>query len=450
MTEPVPARTSRVGAKRALLLLLAINLFNYLDRTVLNALSQPIRGYYQLSEEKFGYLTTVFLYAYMVGAPMLGMLAVRMSRWWLIAGSVTIWSLASGFTGLASGFTMLLIARILVGVGEAGYGPAAPALISDYFPPERRGRVMALFYLAIPVGSALGYIYGGQIFAWFGSWKLAFWLVVPPGLALAVLCLFMRDPGKFVTDEKKEAEPRPSFFQEVKTLFRIPSFLANTIAMTAMTFVIGGMSVWVPEYFTLRMLNQEGLAPFLALEPQTSFYQLAARRRDVLVGEVNFTFGLIVVGAGIFSTFLGGWVSDKLRGRIRGAYLAVSGAAILLAFPCILAMIWLDFPWAWWAVGGAVFFLFFNTGPANTALANVTTSPMRATAFAVNIFIIHALGDAISPPLIGWLARSMTWNDAFLLVSPLVLVASAVWFIGARYLADDEQRAKEMGPPVTP
>lgn len=450
MTEPVPARTSRVGAKRALLLLLVINLFNYLDRTVLNALSQPIRAHYELSEQKFGYLTTVFLYAYMIGAPLLGLLAVRMSRWWLIAISVTIWSLASGLTGFATGFTMLLIARILVGVGEAGYGPAAPALISDYFPPERRGRVMALFYLAIPVGSALGYIYGGKIFAWFGSWKLAFWLVVPPGLALAVLCLFMRDPGRFTVGEKKEAEPRPSFFQEVKALFRIPSYVANTIAMTAMTFVIGGMSVWVPEYFTLRLLTQEGLAPFLAFDPQTSLYQVAARRRDILVGEVNLTFGLIVVGTGIFSTFLGGWISDKLRGRIRGAYLAVSGAAILLSFPCILAMIWLDFPGAWWAVGGAVFFLFFNTGPANTALANVTSSPMRATAFAVNIFIIHALGDAISPPLIGWMARSMTWNDAFLLVSPLVLVASAVWFIGARYLADDEQRAREMGPPVTP
>src|SRR5688572_16864784 len=109
MTEPVPARTSRVGAKRALVLLLVINLFNYLDRTVLSALSAPMRTQFKLTEDQFGYLSTVFLYAYMVGAPVLGLLAARFSRWWLIAGSVAVWSLASGFTGLAGSFSMLIV-----------------------------------------------------------------------------------------------------------------------------------------------------------------------------------------------------------------------------------------------------------------------------------------------------------------------------------------------------
>ncbi len=445
MSETQPAQKSRVGAKRALLLLLAINLFNYLDRTVLNALSSPIRGQFQLSEESFGFLTTVFLYAYMIGAPLLGVLAVRMSRWWLIAGSVALWSLASGFTGLASSYALLLTTRVLVGIGEAGYGPAAPALISDYFPPERRGRVMSLFYLAIPVGSALGYIYGGAMYAWLKDWRWAFYLVVPPGLLLAAICLLMKDPGNFTAQKT----PRQPFFKEALSLFKIPSYVANTAAMTAMTFVIGGMSVWVPEYITMRMLDQEGSRALLSMNPTSAPFQMAAARKMELVQVVNTRFGLIVVSAGIISTFLGGWLGDKLRNRVKGAYLLVSGWAILLAFPCMLAMLWAPFPMAWVAVFGAVFFLFFNTGPANTALANVTSSSMRATAFAVNIFIIHALGDAISPPLIGWIARISSWNDAFLLVSPLVIAASVIWFIGSRYLPDDERKAELADRPAT-
>jgi MFS transporter, Spinster family, sphingosine-1-phosphate transporter len=106
-------------------------------------------------------------------------------------------------------------------------------------------------------------------------------------------------------------------------------------------------------------------------------------------------------------------------------------------------MIWFAFPYAWVAVFGAVFFLFFNTGPANTALANVTSSRMRSTAFALNIFLIHALGDAISPPLIGWIARHTSWDLAFGLVSLMMILASVLWLIGARYLAQDEEAALE-------
>jgi MFS family permease len=159
--------------------------------------------------------------------------------------------------------------------------------------------------------------------------------------------------------------------------------------------------------------------------------------------KVNTTFGAIVVVAGLLSTFAGGWLGDKLRPRFPGAYFLVSGFAILLAFPCTLAMLKLPFPYAWYAVFGAVFFLFFNTGPANTALANVTSPNIRATAFAMNIFFIHAFGDAISPPLIGWVKGHTSWDTAFGLVSLMMVLASALWFIGARYLGrDTEAEAK--------
>jgi MFS family permease len=375
----------------------------------------------------------------MIGAPICGRLAERMSRWWIIAISVAIWSLASGFTGLATSFGLLVVSRIVVGFGEAGYGPAAPALIADYFPIERRGKVVSLFYLAIPVGSALGYVYGGwMIDLCKGDWRQPFYWVVPPGLILAALCLLRREPPRATAPVDKKR----SFVKDAKVLLKIPSYLLNSAAMTAMTFAIGGISFWIPKYMLKRIMVERGLEPLHAIEQvlgaPSPYLQDQMTR---ILGEVNFTFGITVVTAGFISTILGGWLGDKLRKRWRGSYFVISGIAIAFAFPCTLGMIWLPFPYTWIAVFGAVFFLFFNTGPANTALANVTSSRMRSTAFALNIFLVHALGDAISPPLIGWIARHTTWDLAFVSVSLMMVLASVLWLIGARYLAGDEEAA---------
>lgn len=437
MAEQTESKKARPGAVFALTLLLVINLFNYIDRYVLAAVEPPLSSEFGLDGEQSGLLASAFLYAYMIGAPLCGRLAERMSRWWIIAISVTVWSLASGWTGLATSFGMLLVTRILVGFGEAGYGPAAPALIADYFPIERRGKVMALFYLAIPVGSALGYVIGGLINGIWG-WRWAFFLVVPPGLILAALCLTRREPPRAIVAQSAKR----SFIADAKTLLRIPSYLLNTAAMTAMTFAIGGISFWIPKYMLMRQMVDLGLEPRLRVEQAlgTISPYMQEQMKNILT-DVNFTFGVIVVIAGFISTILGGWLGDKLRSRWRGSYFVISGFAIALAFPCTLGMISLPFPFTWAAVFGAVFFLFFNTGPANTALANVTSSRMRATAFALNIFLIHALGDAISPPLIGWIAHRTSWDLAFMTVSLMMVLASVFWLIGARYLGRDETAA---------
>jgi MFS family permease len=414
-------------ARKAVVLLLSINLFNYIDRQVLSAVVQPMSSDLRLSDEQAGFLATAFLYAYMVGAPILGRLAERVSRWWIIAGSVAVWSVATGMTGLAGGFGVLLASRVIVGIGEAGYGPAAPALISDYFPIEKRGKIMALFYVAIPVGSALGYVIGGQMNEWAG-WRSAFYVVVIPGLVLAALSWFMREPHPHRPREVSTGTLRA----DTRTLLRIPSYMLNTAAMTAMTFAIGGIAFWIPKYMSQRIAEQQGLQTLVALGDLSTLGQF-----NKILAEVNTTFGLIVVVAGIVSTLAGTWLGEKLRPRFSGAYFTVSGIAMLLAFPCTLAMLKLPFPYAWIAVFGAVFFLFFNTGPANTALANVTSPAMRATAFAINIFLIHAFGDAFSPPLIGWVKNHTNWDTAFTLVSLMMVLASALWFIAARYLGAD-------------
>ena len=341
----------------------------------------------------------------------------------------------TAFCGMSQGYMQLLLARIGVGIGEAGYGPAAPALLADYFPIEKRGRIMALFYVAIPVGSALGYVYGGQVSTLL-NWRWAFWLVLPPGLLLAVWCWCMQDPPRIAPADN--APPR-SFFQDALGLLRLPSYVFNTAAMTAMTFAIGGISFWIPKFMTGRVALSRGLDP--------EHLDDAVRRQ--ILGDVNTTFGLIVVVAGIASTLLGSFVAEKLRKRFSGAYFLTSGGAILFAFPSTLAMLRLPFPWAWVAVFCAVFFLFFNTGPANTALANVTSPRVRATAFALNIFAIHAFGDAISPLVVGWIkAETHSWNVAFGLVSVMMVLASVLWLIGARYLGRDTAAAAALENPA--
>jgi sugar phosphate permease len=179
-----------------------------------------------------------------------------------------------------------------------------------------------------------------------------------------------------------------------------------------MTFAIGGMSFWAPAYF----YDQRGQAD---------------------LERVNLIFGGITAVAGLIATLVGGWLGDWLARRDSGAYFHVSGIGMLLAFPATLAMLYTPFPLAWIFCFLAVFFLFFNIGPANTAIANVTKPEVQATAFAVAIFIMHAFGDAISPPLIGAVADRWNLEIGFLVVSFMMLVAGFLWLAGARFLGRD-------------
>ena len=408
-----------------LALLLAINLFNYIDRYILAAVEPLVSDHFFEAHDhaalaKTGSLATYFLVSYMLLAPLFGGLADRMSRWWIIAGGVAVWSLASGGSGLATTFTMLALTRVLVGVGEAAYGPSAPTIISDLYPVANRGRMLALFYMAIPVGSAIGYAFGGAVGHRWG-WRMPFYLVTVPGLVLAVLCLAMRDPrtGRAVV----AGRTTPIKWRDVAALFRIRSYVLNTAAMTAMTFAIGGISFWVPHYLATDRAADFGGAPDL--------------------GRIGFTFGAITAAAGLLGTLLGGWLGDRLRVRFPSSYFLVSGVAIFFAFPVTALMTRTPFPAAWVLVFLAEFFLFLNTGPANTALANVTPPGLRATAFALNILIIHAFGDAISPPLIGWIAGETSMDTAFLFVSATMVVASAFWLLGARHLGRDTAAIEE-------
>jgi MFS family permease len=400
------------GARSALFLLLAINLFNYIDRQVLAAVEPDIRATFFAPDDvnrmtKTGLLAVAFFVTYMISAPVLGFLADRISRWMIVGVAVILWSLASGASGLAATFGILFATRIFVGIGEGGYGPAAPPILSDLFPIETRGRIMAIFCAAIPVGSALGYVIGGLIGAHLG-WRWAFYLVTPPGLLLGLLCFWQRDP-RGEADDLAQDMPRRSI-RDSLTLFRTRSYLINCIAQTLMTFVVGGLGFWVPAYLHYR--NQSS--------------------------DVGMTiFGLITVVAGLVSTLLGGFIADKLRSRFAGSYFWVSGIGMLIACPFFIVSLYTPFPAAWIPMFLAIFFLFLNTGPSNTALANVSLPAVRATAFAANIFIIHAFGDVQAFWLLGYIGGHTNMHVAFLFVSGIIFLSGLVWLIGVKYLPAD-------------
>ncbi|MFZ3376097.1 MAG: MFS transporter [Chthoniobacterales bacterium] len=407
------------GAYTALWLLLGINLFNYIDRQVLAAVEPDIRATLFAANDvnamaKTGALGTAFLITYMLTAPALGWLADRFSRWIIIGSAVILWSVASGASGLAGTFFALLLTRVFVGIGEGGYGPAAPTVLADLFPLATRGRVLAVFCAAIPVGSALGYVFGGLINEHLG-WRWAFYLIAPPGLLLGLLCFFQRDPRAhgITRPERQRAG-----LDDYVALFRTPSYVLNCAAQTAMTFAIGGIGFWVAAYLKFR-----GQPP-----SATKF------------------FGVIIVVAGLVSTLLGGWLGDRLRKRYAGSYFLISGLGMIVAFPLFVTMLFTPFPAAWFFMFAAVFFIFLNTGPSNTALANVARPKVRATAFALNILVIHALGDAAAFPTIGFIAGHTNMNVAFLFVSVIMLVAAIAWLLGVKYLPADTAAVEAATP----
>ena len=438
------------GARAALVLLLSINLFNYIDRQVLSAVVPHLketffgpgagsRGLesvnsllswcqahlgFKPENALIGVLSMAFMVTYMIAAPIFGKLAERRSRWALIGVAVLLWSLASGASGLAAGFFALLLTRCFVGVGEAAYGPVAPTLIADFYPIRIRGQVLSWFYMAIPVGSALGYVLGDAVArsgigAWghhllggahAESWRWAFYLVVVPGSLLGLASFFRREPPRGSTDLGHGVAPAGVTRRDYALLLRTPSYVLCTLGMTAMTFAIGGIAFWMP-YF----LSQKPGAPAAS----------------------TTIFGAIIVVAGLSATLIGGIAGDRLRSRFPGSYFLVSGLAMLAGFPVMLLTIHAVFPWVWIWLFITCFCLFFNTGPTNTILVNVIHPQVRAAGLALNILIIHALGDVISPVLIGAISDRSSMLVAFTLVSVIFVLAGLFWLAGSRYLAAD-------------
>jgi MFS family permease len=418
---------------RALAVLTLINMFNYVDRYIVPPLFESLRRDPAMgspSDEQLGWLMTAFLVVYMTASPLFGTLGDRMSRTRLIAFGVALWSLATAFGGLVWSFTMLFLARTVVGVGEAAYAPISPAVLADYHAPETRGRVMSIFSSAIPIGSALGYVLGGLVDSRFG-WRPAFFVAGLPGLLLALLAFSVKDPARGrwegaettwgridMPRDRREGKLSFALHAHASLLRNLP-YVLTSVGLAAYTFALGGIAAWLPSFFE--------------------------RVRGVPHAQASSVPGAILVVTGFAGTFAGGWLGDKLLTRSRQAYWWVSGLATLAAAPVALIVFTASAPAVFWsATVVAEILLFASTGPINAATVNIVSPEIRATAMAAQVFVIHLLGDVPSPPLIGAISDRSSLAQGVLVVPAAVLVSGAVWIQAARVAA--RRRSSDSAP----
>jgi MFS family permease len=395
--------STKLYPRTALALLTALNLLNYIDRSVLFAVQDLVKAEFHRSDFAFGLLTSVFFIFYMCAAPFMGPLSLRFSRKRVIVAGALVWSLATLLTAFTRNFNELLIRHTLVGIGEASFVILSPLFVADMFPVEKRGRVMGVFYLAIPVGTALGYLIGGFMGPKYG-WRAPFYVGAAPGVLLALLLLLIPEPplGQFDPPESKLPER-----DTLRSLVHNPAFLTATLGMAMMTFALGGLQVWEPTFLQ--------------------------RARGYTVLGANLIFASSTIVNGLVASLLGGWISDRLLRRNKAAHYLVSAVSLGLGIPAMCVALFATGKPMVIGIFVAEFLLLLNTGPLNAAVISSVGPHVRAAALAANIFIFHLFGDVPSAALIGYVSDKYSLQLAFL--GPVIAIAlsSAILFYGMRF-----------------
>lgn len=391
-------------------LLTGLNFLNYLDRMLVAAVLPRIRTELGLSSFEGGLLATVFLLGYFLTAPIFGKLADRGPRKGLIAFGVVVWSVATAASGLAGGLIALLVARAVVGVGEASYATLAPTIIDDITPPAKKGKALSIFYVAMPLGSAIGYVLGGFIEHHWG-WRTVFYVCGGPGALLALTCLLIEEPAR------KLETARARVLDSARVLWRIPLYRRSVLGYCAQTAAIGAFAYWGPSF----------LEAHFALE----------------LRKADFWFGAVTVAAGAVGTLVGGYLADRALRREPGGpdydhhatrrgsnrLLGLCALGTGLAAPlCALAFL-TPGPVAFFAVVFLVEVgLFLATAPLNAIVLRSVPPELRASAMALSIFAIHLLGDLWSPPALGLAIDYLVLVVAMMMLPILLAIAAAIWW----------------------
>lgn len=399
--------TTRIGAARtagaALFLLTSLNLFNFIDRYILPGVQPLVQKEFGVNDAQIGFLTTAFFFTYMFAAPFTGWLGDRFPRKPLIIIGALLWSAATLYTAAVHSYHTLLIRHAIVGIGEATFSVYAPALLADFYPERDRNRILSIFYATIPVGGALGYITGGVLGEHFG-WRMPFFIAALPGVLIALgFWLFVREPERGGADTLAPTFERSKFFG----LFGNAAFWAATLGLAMWTFAVGGISTFLPTFFV-------------------RFAHMSVARAGTVTGALTVVDGLL-------GTIVGGWLGQIwLRRNHRALYL-VSAWGSVLAIPAA-AVVFFGRPSAFLpAAFVAEFFLFLGTGPLNAALVNSVAAPIRATAISVNLFMIHVLGDAFSPTLIGRISDATDLRIGLSITLIALVLSGLILFAGALY-----------------
>jgi MFS family permease len=401
-TKPTPF-TSVAGATTALVLLTALNFVNYIDRYILPGVQEQVKGEFHISDQQIGSLTFWFMVAYMATSPITGWLGDRFPRKPMIVIAALFWSGINFLTATVHSYDSLNIRHAALGVGEASFGIFAPALLSDFYPQDQRNRVLTIFNVAIPVGAALGYLVGGTVGEHFG-WRMSFIVSAVPGVIIALLIVFlMKEPARGASQHEKAKLEKGT----VLSLLKNKAYLGSILGYAAVTFSLGGISWWMP-----------------------SFLQRVDGRSQ---SSAAFLMGAITVVTGLGGTITGGVIAQKWsRTNSKALYLVPAISAALAVPPALLCFFGpksLTLP----GLAVAIFLIFLGTGPVNAATMNAVRPEIRATAMAGQLFIIHALGDAISPRIIGAVSDRSNLNLGLGSTLITLLLASIIFFIGSRY-----------------
>ena len=470
--EPGAARPTPPPTRWAAItfgVLFAIHLLDYTDRWALAGVLEDVKADLHISDSAAGSLNMYFLISYSVLSPLMGWAGDRMKRTYLLAAGVGLWSLATVGTGFARDFDDLRLARSILGIGEATYVVLAPPILMDLFSRRSRSRVLAAFFLAMPLGYALGVALGGYISghskAWvagtplapYGGWRMAFFVVGLPGLVAAIGSLFLPEPvrgqSEGVDPERLRQHERVGASRaDYIDLMVNSSYTYVVFGLAAYTFAFGGLAYWLPSY----MERVKGLDP----------------------DKAKLMVGLTTLAAAVVGMAAGGWLADRLAATRPKALFIVPGVSMLLAVPFIVMALRAN------TLGGIAAWLFFaealmlaNTGPSNAVIANVVAPNMRATAFAASNFAVHLLGDIWSPWLMGLVSDYLGAPDTaatplghalaaigakpvdntnltagMLVVLPAILLGGVVLLAGARHLPREMalMLAKLKAAPATP
>lgn len=403
-SQQVVARVSTARtAGTALFLLTTLNLFNFIDRYILPGVQPLVQKEFGINDAQIGLLTTAFFFTYMFAAPLTGWLGDRFPRKPLIIAGALLWSVATLYTARVHSYETLLIRHAIVGIGEATFSIFAPALLADYYPESERNRVLSVFYVTIPVGGALGYVTGGVLGQHYG-WRAPFFVAALPGVLIALgFYLFVREPKRGSADKLAPTLDRST----LSGLIRNPAFWTATLGLSMWTFAVGGISTFLPTFFV--------------------------RFASMSVGKAGTVTGGLTVVDGLLGTIIGGWLAQIwLRRNPRALYL-LSAWGSILAIPFVALVIF--GPRSTLIPGSiaAEFFLFLSTGPINAAIVNSVAAPIRATAISVNLFIIHALGDAFSPHLIGVLSDATNLRIGLSITLITLTLSGIILFAGSRF-----------------
>lgn len=393
-----------------LAILTALNLINYLDRYLVVGVGTGLQAELGINDGQFGDIATAFMWGYFVTSPLFGWLGDRYPRRWLIAGGVLVWSVATALSGLSASYGSMLLARVFVGIGEASYATLSPTIIDDIAPPEKKNRWLAIFYVAIPVGSALGFLIGGQLEKHVG-WRSAFFIAGGPGILLSLLVLFLREPER---QHQGQAVPRGAY----RALLRLPRYVYTVLGYIAQTFALGGFAAFAVHFLVRKLCFRADVA--------------------------TLAFGGITVVTGLGGTALGGWLADRIPGADRTRInLRICAWSSLLAAPlALVAILAPSAPSFLVALGACQLAIFASVSPSNAAVLFSAPTALRASAMALSIFAIHLFGDIVSPPLIGRISDAFHDPRAFctgargltigMYTLPLALFLSALaWFRGA-------------------